>query len=366
MSNLHYKQFKQYERLNLSTLIGNKQTHYYFKKYVNGVLKEIPRFTINISELARRLKRHRNTIKAEILRGQTIYYTNNMKPLKNKFTYHPNVSEFHKKEMDKKHAVTVLKIENNIEIKKYVNEKLKEHHSLKSIAGRMNLEFKEGKINFCISAKTLYNYSHSQRVKCINKTHLIYKVNKTKKDLQEPKRIIGTPIQERPESINNNSEFGHFEMDTVVGRRSSNKVVLVFKERKTKFYIGLLINDKRAITVTQAIRQLQINGTFKFGINIKSITTDNGTEFYNWDDFSNSIDTKTKLDIYFARPYRSGDKGSIENSNRELRRYFPKGTNFDEITQEQLDEAIFKINNIFRGCLGYKTSAEMYNLSYPS
>ena len=75
---------------------------------------------------------------------------------------------------------------------------------------------------------------------------------------------------------------------------------------------------------------------------------------------------KTKLDIYFARPYRSGDKGSIENSNRELRRYFPKGTNFDEITQEQLDEAIFKINNIFRGCLGYKTSAEMYNLSYPS
>ena len=127
-------------------------------------------------------------------------------------------------------------------------------------------------------------------------------------------RRFGQSIDERPDYINERTEIGHFEIDTVVLTREKNQCLLTMTDRKSRYEIIRLIKDKSSKSVNETL------STLIKDYEIKSITADNGTEF------ARLSDVITKDNIYYAHPYCSQERGSNENHNRLISRHLPKDT----------------------------------------
>ena len=158
-------------------------------------------------------------------------------------------------------------------------------------------------------------------------------------------------IHDRPEIVNQNIEFGHFEGDSVEGRNHESAVHTEV-ERLTRMYFARKVES---LSSEEAIKaQVEIfSGLPKKAR--KSVTLDNGRE--NHLHFKlNEVGIKT----YFADPYSSWQRGSNEYHNGLLRRYFPKKTDFTKVTQQEIDDCVWEINNRPRKCLGYFTPNEVY------
>ena len=117
----------------------------------------------------------------------------------------------------------------------------------------------------------------------------------------------------------------------------------------------LKLSSKKAEEVAEVFSKIlnQLNSEFK-----KSMTYDNVIEMARHE----KITKKTGIKIYFAHPYSSWERGTNENTNRLIRRYLPKGTNFNEISEKQLQIIQKKLNNRSRKIIGYKTPIEMMNI----
>lgn len=149
-------------------------------------------------------------------------------------------------------------------------------------------------------------------------------------------------INDRPEQINNRSEFGHWEMDGVEGRKGGGKSLLItLVERKSRFQVAVKAKSKQAIDILAALQSVNE----QYGQYIKSITCDNGHEFIN------SLVTGFILNkfgsLYIANSYAPYERGTNERTNRNLRApwYFPKGTSFNKVSQERIDEVTEEIND---------------------
>jgi IS30 family transposase len=179
------------------------------------------------------------------------------------------------------------------------------------------------------------------------------------------KRVNGTSIEERPKFITSRDEFGHWEIDIIEGKRGTKENLLTLTERKTRIGIAIKIIGKKSKTIVNALRWLQEKYVLEFGHNIKSITTDNGREFWGWQEFQKSIYNVCKsISVYFCHPYCSCEKGSVENFNKQIRRKYPKGTDFTTIKHIDIYHTVVWINNIWRPILGYKSALETYNQCY--
>lgn len=179
---------------------------------------------------------------------------------------------------------------------------------------------RSGKFKVMVCAKTLYNYIDQQLLKVRN-IDLLLKVKRktTVKHGRMHRHLFGKSIEERPEAVNNREEFGHREIDTVVGKQDSSAVFLTMDERKTKFRHILKIPNRSAEAVEQGIRQLQEIYGARFNAVFRSITSDNGSEF------SALPQLLPDTDIYYAHLYSSYERGLNEKQNSLVRRFFPKG-----------------------------------------
>ena len=131
--------------------------------------------------------------------------------------------------------------------------------------------------------------------------------------------------------------------------------MLVLQERKTRLVLIEKICSKQPNHINQHLTEMiQEFGQEHF----KTITTDNGIEFYNLYKLENPLNFLT----YYARPYRSGDKGSIENVNSIIRRWFPKGTNFNLVTDGKIRMVETSINNLPRKILKWNSAIEKFNM----
>lgn len=246
-------------------------------------------------------------------------------------------------------------------MKKYIEDKiLKEKWAPDVIVGVMNKEEKYLEEGFTsISVPTIYNAIRYGIIKIkISDMRRMSKFEKHIKDIQkkevsESKREYS--IEKRPENINNRTDFGHFELDTVIGiRKGIHSCLLTMTERKTRFEIALKIEAKSSEAVVKKVNQLKFYLRKNFSKIIKSFTTDNGSEF---SDFLNIIsDTDTK--IYFCHPYVSCEKGTNEKHNGILRYFIPKGTNIDDYSFEYINNSVNWMNNYPRKILDYKTPIE--------
>ncbi len=125
-------------------------------------------------------------------------------------------------------------------------------------------------------------------------------------------------------------------------------------ERKTRFEIALKIESKSSEAVVKKVEQLKVYLRKNFSKIIKSLTTDNGSEFSDFLSIISNTDTK----IYFCHPYASCEKGTNERHNVILRYFIPKGTNIDDYSYEYINSSVNWMNNYPRKILDYKTPIE--------
>lgn len=231
------------------------------------------------------------------------------------------------------------------ELKETIQEKLEKTWSPEQIVGRLY----PSKLSF----KSIYRWMYSGLL-AMPLTVLRQKGKRQKPRETRGRFNIGTPISKRPKEVRKRETFGHWELDTVVsGRGQAKGCVATFIERKTRWYFGVLIPDRSATSMENAVKWL--HKQLPKGA-IQTATTDRGKEFSCY----NTLEQDLNIQVYFADAYSSWQRGSNENGNGLLREFFPKKTNFDHVTEEEMKQALQLINHRPRKCLGWKTAYEAF------
>ncbi len=163
-------------------------------------------------------------------------------------------------------------------------------------------------------------------------------------------------LDDRPAGANRRSRFGHYEMDTVVSSTNGTGGLLVLVDRKSRRYVIELLAHVTQDEVVAALKRMVARKALG---NVRSITTDNGCEFLD----PEKIKATVGCNVYYTRAYASWEKGSVENCNRFVRRWYPKGTDFGKCTTADMHRLERVINSIHRKLLDGKTAYE-YDTAY--
>lgn len=209
-----------------------------------------------------------------------------------------------------------------------------------------------------VCVKTLYNYVDSMLL-ALRNIDLPLKVRRRKRrhNVKECLKHLGRSIDERPTEITGRSEFGHWEIDTVIGSKSkSDNVILTLVERLTRKYIAIKIEGKTTSSVSKAMEYLKNYYGDKFSQIFKTITSDNGSEFAELA----KLEDNTKTKVYFAHPYSSWERGSNERHNGLLRRFIPKGKRIGKYTSDDILLTADWCNLLPRKILGYKSPDDLF------
>jgi IS30 family transposase len=247
----------------------------------------------------------------------------------------------------------------NEKVREYVITHLKRRWSPEQISIRINMDIKE-----TISHEAIYQYIYDQIHRHGHgyvkqgaedlRMHLRRRrKRRMKKGQRKCQRVLkhqGKSIEERPPVVSKRSRIGDWEGDTVESinhRPGVNTLV----ERKTGYLFVTRLKDKTGLSTSHAVekRMKEVPPSKK-----KTITVDNGPENRDWE----MIERTTGVDVYFAHPYSSHERGTNENTNGLLRDYFPKQTDFATITDDELSFVERELNDRPRKRLGGRTPLE--------
>ena len=156
-------------------------------------------------------------------------------------------------------------------------------------------------------------------------------------------------IEARPRIVNERERLGDYEIDLIVGPKNKGAILSII-DRHSRECILEKLDNKTSLSVCSKT----IDTLIPRVQNVCTITSDNGTEFTDHE----MISKKLKIDYYFAHPYASYERGSIENLNGLVRQYIPKGTSFTDIQNAEIKEIQDKLNNRPRKILGFLTPIE--------
>ncbi len=239
-----------------------------------------------------------------------------------------------------------------------VDKVRKEHWSLDTCVGFAKLHnlFQPEQIP---CTKTLYNMLWASKLplslfdvpKALGRKH-------HRKWVRKNKRIKGRSIEERPAIVNEGTEIGHWEVDTVVGHRGGREaVIFTAVEKATRNYVAIRISGRTCAGIEEAMACLQEQyGTEDFSQVFKTMTADNGPEFATFSEFE-SLGTK----IYFTHPYSSWERPQNERHNSLLREFIPKGTSIERFSADDILNMADAINQRPRRILGYHTPTELFD-----
>lgn len=249
------------------------------------------------------------------------------------------------------------KISKHKALKMYVYRGLIEKYSPEQIAGRIKVRYPNDTI-MSISYEAIYTHIYNcNKGKLKRKliALLLYSTTKrrSRKGFKTNRQRIkdATSIDDRPSHIELREEPGHWEGDLVIGPKQASAIGTLV-ERKTRFVHIVKLKNRKSATVTKAFKKPlnKMNLTFR-----KTMTYDNGMEMANHKWFTR----QTSMKVYFAHPYSSWERGTNENTNGLIRRFFPKSTDFNKVSEQQLKIVQDKLNNRPRKVLGFYTPNEM-------
>jgi transposase, IS30 family len=163
-------------------------------------------------------------------------------------------------------------------------------------------------------------------------------------------------IEHRPAEVDLKQRVGDWESDTIVGTHTRGPKLATHVERKTRYVKIALIKDGTAKSFNQGTRRVMTKIATAARL---TMTTDNGKEFAKFKELEKSLG----LTVYFAHPYTSWERGLNENTNGLIRQYFPKKTDFANVSHQAVAEVEWKLNNRPRKCLGYRTPEEVLAMS---
>jgi IS30 family transposase len=234
-------------------------------------------------------------------------------------------------------------------LKKEIIRLIEQDWSPQQIEGRLKLENKPS-----VSHETIYKIIRKDKAD----GGTLYK--HTRHKLKHRKRPVGKKIiikdrisiDQRPEIVNTKQRFGDWEIDTIVGENNKGSI-LTLVERKTAFMMmEKLEHGKNAKELAKTIIRLLTGYIHQ----VHTITSDNGTEFADHQTIAKALKTK----FYFTHPYSSWEKGLIENTNKLVRQYFPKKTNFNNLNNQQIKEIQYIINERPRKNLKFYSPKELF------
>ena len=318
----------------------------------------------SVIEIAEQLGVHRSTIYNELKRGE---YMHRNSDYTETLSYSPNKAQM-KAEENLKARGTQLKIGNDIAYANYIEDKIvNEDYSPAAVLGELKAQGKEGDFSVTVCVTTLYSYIDKGIFLKLSNKNLPVKKNKKrnykKVQRQQKRAAAGESIDKRPKEIDTREEFGNWEMDSVLGQRGKSKnTLLVLTERKTRNEIIFKLPDHTDEAVVAALDRLERKwGADMFKRVFKTITVDNGSEFADCPGIERSILAEgSRTKCYYCHPYSSYERGSNENLNKMIRRWLPKGTNFDEIGAEVIQTITNWLNNYPRKILGFLPASAVF------
>jgi len=163
-------------------------------------------------------------------------------------------------------------------------------------------------------------------------------------------------IDERPSVINNKERFGDWEIDTIVGKNHKGAIVTI-AERKSNFILMRKLKTKSAKQLAK--QTILLLAPYKDLVH--SITSDNGTEFAEHEYIAKKLDAK----FYFAHPYSSWERGLNEYSNKLIRQYIPKKSDFNNFSDKYINEINLKLNNRPRKLLNFVSPNDLFFNNFP-
>lgn len=315
-------------------------------EYMSHVTKS-QRYTIEVmneqgykqKEIAKSIGKDKSVVSREISRNKD----------KRSGEYRSDLAQ-RKYEQRQKEKPKVIKFTSKVQ--EYVEDKLSKQWSPEQISERGKQEGLE-----MVSYERIYQHIIADQ----KKGGQLYKEKRRKKKYRSRlkkgdrrgmiKNRVG--IKDRPEVVEKKERVGDYEVDLILGANHKGAIVTI-NERKTGYTKVQLIKSKKSKVVAKAI----VNILSPYKNLIKTITSDNGKEFaeHEW------ISKHLELDFYFADPYSSWQRGANENYNGLLRQYFPKKTNFMNLTWREVKKAENLLNNRPRKRLNYKTPLEEFFL----
>lgn len=252
----------------------------------------------------------------------------------------------------------VSKLAGDSPLRDYVLEKIAEDQwTPELVAGRLRLDYGDAP-GMRVCHETIYQaiYTDGHYLDLLREELPQARAKRRKRGQGKKRRAPGIPdrvgIAERPAIVDERTEIGHWEADTLVGKNQDGFAVTLV-ERRSRLLEAAKTQTKAAREVQQTVIEALEARPISW---VKTITFDNGTEFAG----HAAIAKRLGVRIYFADPYSAYQRGSNEQVNGLIRRYLPKGTPFRQLTQEQLDQIVEKINNRPRKCLGYRTPNEVF------
>lgn len=245
-------------------------------------------------------------------------------------------------------------------LRQVVYEKILENHSPDQVARRIRLDYPDDP-GMRISHEAIYQAIYGdERFKPLIKHLRQARQKRRKRGMGKSRRGSSIPnrvsIERRPKHVEERKELGHWEGDTVIGKNQKG-VIATLVERKSLFLQAVHMTSKHAEGAARAI--IETLGEMP-DCAVKTITFDNGTEFAAHEKITAALRTP----VYFAHPYSSNERARNENTNGLLRQYLPKGTCFENLSREKLNDIVNELNNRPRKTLGYRTPHEVfYNLN---
>jgi IS30 family transposase len=235
-----------------------------------------------------------------------------------------------------------------------VEEQLRDQWSPQQIARRL-----EAECCISVSHESIYQHIYTdkrqggtlhQSLRCQKKRRKRYGSGRQRRGQIPGRRCIS----ERPAAVEQRQSIGDWEGDTIVGKGHQQAIVSLV-ERRSRF--TLLRKVERA--TSDAVESAIVAELKPHMAKVRTVTLDNGKEFAKHRGISQAL----QADVYFAHPYSSWERGTNENTNGLVRQYFPKKSKFNQITTEQLQQVVDKLNHRPRKVLGWRTPHEVfYNL----
>ena len=292
------------------------------------------------SEIAFLLGRSPSTISRELKRNSPCFY---------KTRYRANGAQMKAQEREKQ-SHKRQRIPNR-KLRRFIYKHIKMGYSPEIIAFMAMEKNSRWKTNY----ETIYQWIYTDRkdlIPFLVRSHKKRRKRGSAKQKRSPKVPNRVMIEKRPDYINLRSYVGNWEADTIISRRSK-AAVMILVERRTRYTILKKLEGKNAYSMHKAV----VGSLKKFPCKIRgSITYDNGTENALHELTNKILETKS----YFCNHYHSWEKGTVENIIGIVRRFYPKKTDWKNISQWDLNKVSRFINNRPMKCLGYKTPCQVF------
>ena len=290
--------------------------------------------------IAKRLNRAPSTISREVKR--------------NKGSHSPYWYDWAQQYADKrKSQPTCEKRKSHRRLYDLVINNIKAGLSPEIISGRLKREFRSPKMQ--VSHETIYRWVIADALEggalYLSLVRRHKRRRKQRRSVRKREFAGRVSISKRPKIVADKSRFGDWESDSMEGGKSKGGLA-THVERKSRYLVaGKLSNgcSDTFMTVSTALFE-DINPAL-----VKTFTVDNGSEFARF----KTLEKATKSKVYFADPYSPWQRGLNENTNGLLRRFFPKGCNFHQISDDIICQAVEKLNHRPRKCLNFRTPYEV-------